>query len=144
MINTAVTAILACLLLVATSTFAGAADAKANPPQDLAGCVFTVRALGDEHKKDLASAITFDPTNVTGKLLGDAKIAYTVKRKKKSPETTFEGTGTTSDGVAITIEGSVEGKDIHGSITRRPKDKTAAAVNFSGAMTAGAPKNKAP
>ena len=143
MINTAVTAILACLLLVATSTFAGAADAKPNPPQDLAGCGFTVRAVGDEHKKDPATVITFDATTATGKLLGDAKVTYTVKRKRKSPETTFEGSGTTSDGVAIAIEGSVEGKEIHGSVTRRPKDKKAEAVNFSGTMTAGTPKNKA-
>ena len=144
MIHSAVTAVLACLLLVATSASAGAADAKANPPQDLAGCGFTVRALGDDHKKDPASVITFDATTASGKLLGDAKVTYTVKRKKKSRETTFEGAGTTSDGVAIAIEGSVDEKSIHGSVTRRPKDKPAEAVNFSGTMTAGTVKAKAP
>ncbi|MBA3938005.1 MAG: hypothetical protein H0X38_11120 [Planctomycetes bacterium] len=143
MLNSAATSLLACLLLMVTSACAVAADAKPEPAQDLTGCAFTVRAVGDEHKKDPATAITFDATTASGKLLGDAKVTYTVKRKKKSPETTFEGTGTTSDGTTVTIEGAVDGKAIHGSVTRRPKDKPAEAVNFSGTMSAGTPKRKA-
>lgn len=122
-----------------------AADKKPEtplPPPSLEGYVFAVDYLTEKGKHLPKDKLTFGADSMQLASLGELKFTLTVVRKgKKAKEFDFSGTATDAKGTVIEISGKVEieGDDMHGSVTRRPKDEDAVAVNFGGKI-ATAPK----
>lgn len=123
----------------------GAADKKPEaplPPPSLDGYVFALTYPTEKGKpKD---KITFSEKTMQLASLPGLTFTLKVTRKgKRAKEFDFSGSATDAKGTLIEIGGRVEidGDDMHGSVTRRPKDEDAVAVNFNGKI-ATAPKPK--
>lgn len=123
----------------------GAADKKPEPPlppPSLDGYAFALVYPTEKGKpKD---KITFGEKTMQLASLPDLTFTLKVTRKgKRAKEFDFNGSATDAKGTLIEIGGRVEidGDDMHGSVTRRPKDEDPVAVNFNGKIAA-APKPK--
>ncbi len=122
-----------------------AADKKPEvplPPPSLDGYAFAL--IYPTEKGKPKDKITFgEQTMQLASLPGLTFTLKVVRKGKKAKEFDFSGSVTDAKGTVIEISGKVEidGDDMHGSVTRRPKDEDAVAVNFNGKI-AVAPKPK--
>ena len=101
---------------------------QAANPTDLSGRAYniTITAEGGDQKDRLV----FSTKDLSAKnLLGDSKLPYTFKMKGKS--ITFTATQTGSDGSVMTIDGTISGDNVTGSISFTPKGGTAKSLNYT-------------
>lgn len=146
-VSSAVSALSRLLVLLLLTLGLTAADKKPEPPlppPSLDGYVFALEYLPEKGKRLPKDKLTFGADSMQLASLGELKFTLKVVRKgKKAKEFDFSGSATDAKGTVIEISGKVEieGDDLHGSVTRRPKDEDATAVNFGGKMAA-APKPK--